>query len=99
MLLADLKKRYYLAAMWKLAQLAVFIGLTVFIFENRPDSMRDYSHAIPAAAILALGLTVLVFAPLMHLKMRMQNRRERLGSGSQAGNSTDLKSPKHFLEL
>lgn len=85
--------------MWKLAQLTVFIGLTVLIFENRPDTMRDYSHAIPAAALVALVLTVLVFAPIIHLQAWMQRRRERLGSGRQAGHSTDLKATKYFLKL
>jgi hypothetical protein len=59
--------------MWKVLQIAVFGGLTVFFFEVA--GKREFPML--AALILSLALTALIFAPFLHIEMWMEKRRAR----------------------
>lgn len=65
--------------LWKAAQVALFIGLTVLIYERGKPPGENPSMA--PAMIIALGLTVIIFAPFLHLSVWLRSRKERVDPG------------------
>jgi predicted branched-subunit amino acid permease len=63
---------------WKSAQAAVFVGLLVFFFES-----NDREIPMLACMVVALAVTAVIFAPLIHLQDRLLRRRHQLRSGQQ----------------
>jgi hypothetical protein len=51
------------AMFWKAIQLAVFFSLAISLHTLAPET------TVLAAMVLALGCTVLIFAPLVHLQL------------------------------
>jgi uncharacterized membrane protein YdfJ with MMPL/SSD domain len=71
--------------LWKVAQAAVFLGLTVGLYE-----VADRRGTLLAAMIIAFGLTALIFAPFLHLQdwlIRRKSTRanKRLNKGGPSG--------------
>lgn len=60
--------------LWKVAQLAVFIGLSVLLFETVG---RPSGTSLPISMIVAFALTAVIFAPFLHLKDWLSRRRLR----------------------
>lgn len=58
---------------WRIAQFAVFGGLLVFFYEV----VGERKSPIGVAAILALAVTAVLFAPLLHLQQWLLRRREK----------------------
>jgi hypothetical protein len=59
--------------MWKLCQIAVLATLTVLHFEMW--RAKDPGASLLISAIIALAITVILFAPIMHLQMWLARRR------------------------
>lgn len=53
--------------LWKPIQLAVFSSLTISLHELAPET------SMLAAMVLALGCTVLIFTPLIHLQLWLRH--------------------------
>jgi hypothetical protein len=56
---------------WKAIQLTVFFSLTISLHELAPET------TMLAAMVLALGCTVLIFAPLLHVQLWMAAHRNK----------------------
>lgn len=62
--------------LWRTAQVAVFLVLVYWI------SLYRGQETLLAVSLIALGLTALIFTPLIYLEMWLRARKQRIDARS-----------------